>query len=58
VDVTKSDDYQCNAEECQRMADTAPTDREKRSWMKLAEHKFEAILKEKGTSQKRSDKSN
>ena len=74
--MTKFDDYQRNAEECQRMADTAQTDREKRSWMKLAEswlrmivvrkvipvdtpeHKFEAVLNEKGTGQKRSDKSN
>ena len=37
VRVTKSEDYLRNAEECQRMADQAPTDREKRSWMKLAE---------------------
>ena len=35
--MTKSDDYQRNAEECQRMADLAPTDREKRSWLKLGE---------------------
>ena len=35
--MTKSDEFQTNAEECQRMAELAPTDREKRSWMKLGE---------------------
>ena len=76
MSVNKSDDYQRNAEECQRMADLAPTDREKRSWMKLGEswlrmievrkvvvadspeQKFDAALQERGTNQKRSDKSN
>ena len=44
MDVTKSDDYQRNAEECQRMADAAPTDREKRSWMRLAESWLRMIV--------------
>ena len=35
--LTKSNDYQQRAEECQRMATLAPTDREKRSWMELGE---------------------
>jgi hypothetical protein len=35
--VTKSDDYQRHAEECQRMADLAATDRERRSWLRMAE---------------------
>ncbi len=42
--VTKSDDYQRNAEECQRMADSAPTDRERRSWMRLAESWLRMIV--------------
>ena len=35
--MAKSDEFQQRAEECQRMADAAPTDREKQSWMELAE---------------------
>ena len=49
MDVTKSDDYQRNAEECQRMADAAPTDREKRSWMRLAESWLRMIEVRKAT---------
>jgi hypothetical protein len=74
VYVTKSDDYQRNAEECQRKAEAAPTDREKRTWMRLAEswlrmivvrkvietpeQRFDAELQNKDTGQERSDKSN
>jgi len=74
--LSKSDEYQSRAEECQRMANAARTDRERRSWIEMAESwlrmipqraksnrqkandAFEAEVKDKGTGQKRSDKSN
>ena len=72
--MTKSDEYQRNAEECQRKAEAAPTDREKRTWMKLTEswlrmivvrkvietpeQTFDTELHNKDTGQKRSDTSN
>ena len=42
--MTKSDDFQQRAEECQRMADLSPTDREKRSWLDLAESWLRMIV--------------
>ena len=58
VGVTKSEDYLRNAEECQRMADQAPTDREKRSWMKLAESWLRMIVVRKVIVEQTADQKN
>lgn len=72
--LSKSDEYQRKAEECQRMADATSSDEQKRSWMSLAEgwlrmvtptakkqsaeQKFDAAVRDKGTHQRWSDKEN
>ena len=35
--MSKSEDFQERAEECQRMAKAAPTDRERQTWLEMAE---------------------